>query len=181
MGYLHDELETPISTGIAEGGPTNLDMFSDMTWQKSSRKSEDGQAIKRYLLSGEGLDSRPVMVLGGKSGVTNKHHEMISKTKGKLTQKVEMICSQSKEVILELPNLGHFVFFFPELPSDQRDDPRGDRGLDARRWNAVGYPVRAPFGPLSGPVGQGDSPKIWGRAANKSIYDDYTDVIRCVG
>ena len=26
------------------------------------RKSEDGQAIKRYLLSGDGLDSRPFLV-----------------------------------------------------------------------------------------------------------------------
>lgn len=44
------------------------------TWRHGiGRKSEDGQAIKRYLLSGEGLDSRPVMVLVGSNGVTNRN------------------------------------------------------------------------------------------------------------
>ena len=39
---------------------TNRQFFQQRLCKKlCSRKSEDGQAIKRYLLSGDGLDSRP--------------------------------------------------------------------------------------------------------------------------
>lgn len=55
-------------------GFTPLSVNPHSTWRHGTgRKSEDGQAIKRYLLSGEGLDSRPVMVLVGSNGVTNRN------------------------------------------------------------------------------------------------------------